>query len=208
MVEGKTERVERRENKREGEWRGERERESERRAGTERERERRKWLVVTHARFFRQTAFLKIFPPVAACRFKSPGRSRRFSNAPNTACTSLRRAPPIATASNIFFPFFIRFFFIFSPPPPSFFPLFFFYSTPSFPYVPLVSRSSLNFQGEKFAGTSEYFFFFLFHETRWNSIPRLEKSPFSHRLIESPLFPRVRRVPREIRIREKCILYD
>lgn len=49
----------------------------------ERGRVRRKWLVVTHARFFRRTAFLKIFPPVAACRFKSPGRSRRFSNAPN-----------------------------------------------------------------------------------------------------------------------------
>lgn len=49
----------------------------------ERNRERRKWLAVTHARFFRQTAFLKIFPPVAACRFKSPGRSRRFPNAPN-----------------------------------------------------------------------------------------------------------------------------
>lgn len=56
----------------------------------ERNGERRKWLVVTHARFFRQTAFLKIFPPVAACRFKSPGRSRRFPNA-RTACTSLRR---------------------------------------------------------------------------------------------------------------------
>lgn len=41
----------------------------------ERGRVRRKWLVVTHARFFRRTAFLKIFPPVAACRFKSPGRS-------------------------------------------------------------------------------------------------------------------------------------
>lgn len=41
VVEGKTwESVERRENKREGEWRGERERESERRAGTEREREK------------------------------------------------------------------------------------------------------------------------------------------------------------------------
>lgn len=134
--------------------------------------------MVTHARFFRQTAFLKIFPPVAACRFKSPGRSRRFSNAPNTACTSLRRAPPIATASNIFFPFFIRLFFLFSfffLLHPIFFFLLFFYSTPSFPYVPLVSRSSLNFQGEKFAGTSEYFFFssssFLLLSTKHDGIP-------------------------------------
>lgn len=107
--------------------------------------------MVTHARFFRQTAFLKIFPPVAACRFKSPGRSRRFSNAPNTACTSLRRAPPIATASNIFFPFFIPAFFLifFSPPLSFFFPLsLFFYSTPFFPHVPLVSRGNLNFPGK------------------------------------------------------------
>lgn len=123
------ERVERRENERErgrmAEGGRERERAREEQGQRERERERRKWLVVTHARFFRQTAFLKIFPPVAACRFKSPGRSRRFSNAPNTACTSLRRAPPIATASNIFFPFFIRLFFLFSfffsPPPYLFF---------------------------------------------------------------------------------------
>ena len=66
--------------------------------------------MVTHARFFRQTAFLKIFPPVAACRFKSPGRSRRFSNAPNTACTSLRPAPPITTRLEYFLSHFFRLF--------------------------------------------------------------------------------------------------
>lgn len=159
--------------------------------------------MVTHARFFRQTAFLKIFPPVAACRFKSPGRSRRFSNAPNTACTSLRRAPPIATASNIFFPFFIRLFFLFSfffLLHPIFFFLLFFYSTPSFPYVPLVSRSSLNFQGEKFAGTSEYFFFLLllsffsprntmeFHFAARKSPPLFSLSPINRKKVP-PCFP-------------------
>lgn len=63
--------------------------------------------MVTHARFFRRTAFLKIFPPVAACRFKSPGRSRRFSNAPNPPALpspALRYdpRPPIAITANIF----------------------------------------------------------------------------------------------------------
>lgn len=92
-----------RENVAEGnrEWNGE----SERAPGTE--RERRKWLVVTHARFFRQTAFLKIFPPVAACRFKSPGRSRRFSNAPNTACLHFvtTRAAHCNSPRIFYFPF-------------------------------------------------------------------------------------------------------
>lgn len=207
---------------REGEWRGEgeRERAREEQGQRERERERRKWLVVTHARFFRQTAFLKIFPPVAACRFKSPGRSRRFSNAPNTACTSLRRAPPIATASNIFFPFFIRLFFYF---------LFFFSSTLSFFFFfsfipPLPFHTSLSlvvavliFRGKNSQGRANIFFFFFFfpsslHETRWNSISRLEKvlpSFLSHRLTERKFLLvslRVRRVSRrEIRIRQKCV---
>lgn len=175
--------------------------------------------MVTHARFFRQTAFLKIFPPVAACRFKSPGRSRRFSNAPNTACTSLRRAPPIATASNIFFPFFIRLFFLFSfffSPPPYLFFSFFLLFLPFHTSLSLVV-AVLIFRGKNSQGRANIFFFFFFfpsslHETRWNSISRLEKvlpSFLSHRLTERKFLLvslRVRRVSRrEIRIRQKCV---
>lgn len=190
---------------REGEWRGEgeRERAREEQGQRERERERRKWLVVTHARFFRQTAFLKIFPPVAACRFKSPGRSRRFSNAPNTACTSLRRAPPIATASNIFFPFFIRLFFYF---------LFFFSSTLSFfsffsfiPPLPFHTSLSLVvavliFRGKNSQGRANIFFSLLllsffsprntmeFHFAARKSPPLFSLSPINRKKVP-PCFP-------------------